>query len=438
MQLEVAVQAPEQVIAPSKEQKRRYRRHPKPDEDAPEKPASAYVLFSNQIRDEVRTQNLSFTEIARLVGERWQKLDPSEKRKFDARAAENKEEYNRLLAKYKKTESYEKYASYLADFRAKHGGHFDGAVASSNDSKKPKLHSDHHSASFEDSQSDDWSEYTPPEFSHRRISSVSSVNTVSRPYKHSSGIQTKYPASAHGNPSQSMRSPSSPLLQMYAEPLKSPTVHYALRKHHSDAYDSQDSSFLPSRELQASPLGSVSASVQSIDHFQTGGRYDSRLPSRPAELSENNASSYNYSVDPRLSPRVDHDSEPSSAHSDKQSDHGRFGFGPPQKRLPSLQQVGLNSIPIARLVEPVTLHESGHAQRKIPSFDTSGGAPPSNRQVPNDTSRTVSLGHRYQQGSIEAMSIRSDAGRDVANNNYRGNVSGTDVLTDKSGNRPLK
>lgn len=57
--------------------KRRYRRHPKVDPHAPVKPASAYVEFSNVIREEMK--GASFTEIARRVGERWQALSKQEK-----------------------------------------------------------------------------------------------------------------------------------------------------------------------------------------------------------------------------------------------------------------------------------------------------------------------------------------------------------------------
>lgn len=81
----------EQPTVVPTEQKRKYRRHPKPDENAPEKPPSAYVLFSNKIREEVKSENLSFTEIARLVGERWQKLDPAQKDRFESHASALKE-----------------------------------------------------------------------------------------------------------------------------------------------------------------------------------------------------------------------------------------------------------------------------------------------------------------------------------------------------------
>ena len=57
--------------------KRRYRRHPKADPHAPVKPSSAYVEFSNTVREEMK--GASFTEIARRVGERWQALPKQEK-----------------------------------------------------------------------------------------------------------------------------------------------------------------------------------------------------------------------------------------------------------------------------------------------------------------------------------------------------------------------
>lgn len=123
----------EQPTTAPTEQKRKYRRHPKPDENAPEKPPSAYVLFSNKIREEVKSENLSFTDIARLVGERWQKLDPAQKDRFESHASALKETYNAQLGEYKKTDEYREYSQYLAEFKAKH--------SHTNEPKRPKLES---------------------------------------------------------------------------------------------------------------------------------------------------------------------------------------------------------------------------------------------------------------------------------------------------------
>jgi HMG (high mobility group) box/SAM domain (Sterile alpha motif) len=108
--------------------KRKYRRHPKPDENAPERPPSAYVIFSNKMREELKGRNLSFTEIAKLVGENWQNLAPAEKEPYEQQAFSAKERYNNELAEYKKTTNYKEYAQYLADFKARQSNQQQGTL----------------------------------------------------------------------------------------------------------------------------------------------------------------------------------------------------------------------------------------------------------------------------------------------------------------------
>ncbi|KAG6020679.1 hypothetical protein E4U41_002766 [Claviceps citrina] len=91
--------------------------HRRPDEFAPERPPSAYVLFSNKMRDDLKSQNLTFTEIAKLVGENWQSLQPAEKEVFENHANAAKERYHQQLVEYKKTPHYRKYTQYLHDFK---------------------------------------------------------------------------------------------------------------------------------------------------------------------------------------------------------------------------------------------------------------------------------------------------------------------------------
>lgn len=100
--------------------KRKYRRHPKPDEHAPERPPSAYVIFSNQVRESLKGQELTFTEIAKVVGERWQVLPADERESCERQANGAKEKYYAELADYKKTPQFEVYQKYLDDFKAKH------------------------------------------------------------------------------------------------------------------------------------------------------------------------------------------------------------------------------------------------------------------------------------------------------------------------------
>lgn len=103
--------------------KRKYRRHPKVDGNAPERPPSAYVIFSNKMRDELKGRNLSFTEIAKLVGESWQNLAPSEKEPYELQASCAKERYNSQLAEYKKTQNYSDYQQYLVEFKLRQANH---------------------------------------------------------------------------------------------------------------------------------------------------------------------------------------------------------------------------------------------------------------------------------------------------------------------------
>ncbi|RFU36148.1 hypothetical protein B7463_g234, partial [Scytalidium lignicola] len=121
--------------------KRKYRRHPKPDENAPERPPSAYVIFSNRMREDLKGRHLSFTEIAKLVGENWQTLSPAEKEPYEQQAFTAKEKYNQQLNEYKKTEQYKEYARYLADFKAKQMSQQQGTLnrADVDAAKRPKL-----------------------------------------------------------------------------------------------------------------------------------------------------------------------------------------------------------------------------------------------------------------------------------------------------------
>lgn len=71
------------------------------------------------MRDDLKGRNLSFTEIAKLVGENWQNLSHSEKKAFESQAQAAKDKYNSDLAEYKKTTNYKKYTLYLHEFKAK-------------------------------------------------------------------------------------------------------------------------------------------------------------------------------------------------------------------------------------------------------------------------------------------------------------------------------
>lgn len=98
--------------------KRSYRHHPKPDPKAPERPYSAYVLFSNHTRERLKDQNLPFAELSKVVGEKWQQLTREEKEEWKAKGAAPWEKYKVEMAEYQKTEGFQEHQRYLAEFKA--------------------------------------------------------------------------------------------------------------------------------------------------------------------------------------------------------------------------------------------------------------------------------------------------------------------------------
>jgi hypothetical protein len=196
--LQVIHQPGDKGTANASDAKRKYRRHPRPDEHAPERPPSAYVIFSNKIREEIKDDNLSFTIIAKLVGDRWQKLDPVEKEPYESQAAAAKERYNVQLSAYKKTDAYKEYMQYLADFKAKHAGPADG--------KRPKLDKESSAGSLS-AKSGEMIEINP---SHRRVGSVGSMSPTgySSSFASPAGFPLAFTAASAGNQVLGMRKPA--------------------------------------------------------------------------------------------------------------------------------------------------------------------------------------------------------------------------------------
>ncbi|CAG8444335.1 5142_t:CDS:2 [Ambispora leptoticha] len=100
--------------------KRKYKRHPKRDKNAPVKPLSAYVMFAHRVREEYQGQNISFPDMAKIVGDRWKTIPTSEKEAIEADAAKAKDKYRAELEVYKTTEHWKQYQDYLKDFKAKY------------------------------------------------------------------------------------------------------------------------------------------------------------------------------------------------------------------------------------------------------------------------------------------------------------------------------
>ncbi|XP_058053810.1 FACT complex subunit Ssrp1 [Anopheles bellator] len=71
------------------------------DSNAPKRPVSAFMLWMNATRDQIRKDNpgLSITEIAKKGGELWKDL--KDKKEWEAKAAKAKENYTEAMAAYK-------------------------------------------------------------------------------------------------------------------------------------------------------------------------------------------------------------------------------------------------------------------------------------------------------------------------------------------------
>lgn len=77
----------------------------------------AYIPL--EMRDKLKGQELSFIEIAKIVGESWQDLSAQEKEPCERQALAWKEKYYADLNEYKKMPQYAQYQQYLVDFKAK-------------------------------------------------------------------------------------------------------------------------------------------------------------------------------------------------------------------------------------------------------------------------------------------------------------------------------
>ena len=108
--------------------KRGYRHHPKTDPNAPKRPYSAYILFSNHVRDLLASKKLDFPEISRQVGQRWQALDADEKDVWRLKAQPVWDKYKSELAEYQDTQEDAEHKRYLETFKADQANKMGGGV----------------------------------------------------------------------------------------------------------------------------------------------------------------------------------------------------------------------------------------------------------------------------------------------------------------------
>ncbi|KAH6613167.1 hypothetical protein C7974DRAFT_405285 [Boeremia exigua] len=105
---------------PTSRLKRKYTRRPQPDRNAPERATPAYVMFAQDTRNDLKGEKLSFTDSAKIVGARWQALQPEAREVYQCQASVEKERYNVALSEYKKSPEYDAYRMYLGEFKTGH------------------------------------------------------------------------------------------------------------------------------------------------------------------------------------------------------------------------------------------------------------------------------------------------------------------------------
>jgi HMG (high mobility group) box len=78
------------------------RKKAKKDPSAPKRNMSAYFLFSIEARPKVKAQNpdAAFGDIARIISAQFKELSDKEKKKWEKKAAEDKDRYQREMADF--------------------------------------------------------------------------------------------------------------------------------------------------------------------------------------------------------------------------------------------------------------------------------------------------------------------------------------------------
>lgn len=90
---------------------------PPRDQNAPVKPKTAYVLFSEYVRQDPAFDDLPFPEIIEEIGRRWKEVPDEEKQRvWELPAAKRWKEYEELYELYQRTDDHEKYQRCLEEY----------------------------------------------------------------------------------------------------------------------------------------------------------------------------------------------------------------------------------------------------------------------------------------------------------------------------------
>jgi len=102
-----------------KKKKKKFGKKPK-DKNAPKRPTTAFFIFANEIRAEVKENNpgASIGEIGKILGVRWAALAEERKASYKAQNQKEKEIYREVLEEYKKTEEFAEHQEKVGAWKA--------------------------------------------------------------------------------------------------------------------------------------------------------------------------------------------------------------------------------------------------------------------------------------------------------------------------------
>ncbi|BFZ58768.1 hypothetical protein PYCC9005_005833 [Savitreella phatthalungensis] len=75
------------------------------DPNAPKRPLSSYMLFTQDHREVVKAENpdIAFGAIGKALGDKWKSMSDAEKKPYEDKAKKAKADYETAKAKYEKS-----------------------------------------------------------------------------------------------------------------------------------------------------------------------------------------------------------------------------------------------------------------------------------------------------------------------------------------------
>lgn len=74
----------------------------KKDPNAPKRATTAFMFYSTKMRPIIKEEkpDIKFTEMGKLIGEKWRELSSEDKKEFEAMADKDKERYTKEMSNY--------------------------------------------------------------------------------------------------------------------------------------------------------------------------------------------------------------------------------------------------------------------------------------------------------------------------------------------------